>query len=58
MNDISPISGTGPLSQAMATAASAMRARVLRLRLVAENLANANSTATGPGGDSRISASS
>jgi flagellar basal-body rod protein FlgC len=51
MTDISPISGTGPLSQAMATAASAMRAQSVRLRLVAENLANANATSSVPGGD-------
>jgi flagellar basal-body rod protein FlgC len=40
----------GALSQAMATAASGMRAETLRLRAVAENLANANSTAATPGG--------
>jgi flagellar basal-body rod protein FlgC len=50
MNSISPISGTGPLPQAMETAASAMRAQSTRLRLVAENLANAESTAAVPGG--------
>lgn len=50
MNPISPISGTGPLPQAMETAASAMRAQSTRLRLVAENLANAESTAAVPGG--------
>jgi flagellar basal-body rod protein FlgC len=50
MNSISPISGVGPLSQAMATAASAMRAQSTRLRLVAENLANVDSTAAVPGG--------
>jgi flagellar basal-body rod protein FlgC len=44
------IEGTGPLSRAMASAASGMRAEALRARLVAENLANANSTATGPDG--------
>ena len=50
MNPLSPISGQGPLSQAMATAASAMRAQTTRLRLVAENLANAGSTSAAPGG--------
>jgi flagellar basal-body rod protein FlgC len=49
MNNITPISGAGPLTQTMATAASAMRAESLRLRLVAENLANANSTGSSPG---------
>jgi flagellar basal-body rod protein FlgC len=44
-------SGVGPLDQTMATAASGMRAQALRLRIVAENLANANSTASTPGGD-------
>ncbi|WP_239992414.1 flagellar basal body rod protein FlgC [Rhodopila globiformis] len=47
---IFPISGTGPLSQAMVTAASAMRAQSTRMRLVAENLANADSTAAVPDG--------
>jgi len=51
MNDISPISGTGPLTQVMVTAASAMRAQSVRLRLVAENLANVNATAAVPGGE-------
>jgi flagellar basal-body rod protein FlgC len=51
MNSISPISGTGPLPQAMETSASAMRAQSTRLRLVAENLANAESTSAVPGGD-------
>jgi flagellar basal-body rod protein FlgC len=50
MNVIPPIEGTGPLSRAMESAASGMRAEALRARLVAENLANANSTATGPDG--------
>jgi flagellar basal-body rod protein FlgC len=50
MNIVPPIQGTGPLSRAMASAASGMRAEALRARLVAENLANANSTATGPKG--------
>ena len=50
MSDIGPISGAGPLSRAMASAASGMRAQALRARLVAENLANANSSATSPNG--------
>jgi len=50
MSPISPISGPGVLSEAMATAASGMRAQTLRLRTVAENLANANSTAATAGG--------
>jgi flagellar basal-body rod protein FlgC len=50
MNVVPPISGVGPLSRAMASAASGMRAQAMRARLVAENLANANSTATGPNG--------
>jgi flagellar basal-body rod protein FlgC len=48
MFNIGPISGAGPLAQSMATAASAMRAESLRLRVVSENLANANSTGAGP----------
>jgi flagellar basal-body rod protein FlgC len=50
MNVVPSIEGSGPLSRAMASAASGMRAEALRARLVAENLANANSTATGPDG--------
>ena len=50
MSSITPLTGQGALSQAMATAASGMRAETLRLRAVAENLANANSTAATPGG--------
>ena len=50
MNEISPIVGKGPLAQAMASAASGMRAESVRARLVAENLANANSTAVGSDG--------
>ncbi len=50
MNIVPAIEGTGPLARAMASAASGMRAEALRARLVAENLANANSTATGPDG--------
>ena len=51
MTSITPVTGLGPLSQTIATAASGMRAQTLRLRAVAENLANANSTATPPTGD-------
>jgi flagellar basal-body rod protein FlgC len=50
LTEIAPINGVGPLSRAMESAASGMRAQSLRARLVAENLANANSTATGPDG--------
>jgi flagellar basal-body rod protein FlgC len=50
MNNISSISASGPLSQAMETAASGMRAQATRLRLVAENLANADSTSAVAGG--------
>lgn len=46
----SPISGVGPLSQAMETAASGMRAQATRIRVVSENLANADSTSAVPGG--------
>ena len=48
MNSISTSGGLGPLSQSMATAASAMRAESMRLRVVSENLANANSTGSSP----------
>lgn len=51
INSNSSITGAGPLSQAMATSASGMRSQATRLRVVAENLANANSTASTPGGD-------
>jgi len=50
MTTISPIASQGPFAQAMATAASGMRSQSLRLRLVAENLANANSTSAVAGG--------
>jgi flagellar basal-body rod protein FlgC len=50
MIPITPIQGQGPFAQAMSTAASAMRSQATRLRLVAENLANVNSTAAVPGG--------
>lgn len=51
MRDGNPIGSIGMLNDAMATSASAMRAQATRLRVVAENLANANSTAATPGGD-------
>jgi flagellar basal-body rod protein FlgC len=40
-----------PLSAAMKVGASGLRAQSLRLRVVAENVANADTTATQPGGD-------
>lgn len=40
-----------PLRSVTATAASGMRAQGERLRVVSENVANANSTASTPGGD-------
>ncbi len=41
-----------PLSQpSMTAAASAMKAQQARMRIIAENIANANSTAKVPGGD-------
>ncbi|CAH2605429.1 Flagellar basal-body rod protein FlgC (plasmid) [Rhodovastum atsumiense] len=51
MYEASPITGRGPLNQAMATSASGMRVQATRLRVVAENLANVTSTAATPGGD-------
>jgi flagellar basal-body rod protein FlgC len=45
------ISGPGPLVQAMSTSASGMRAQTTRLRIIAENLANVNSTAATPDGN-------
>jgi flagellar basal-body rod protein FlgC len=50
MNEIAAIASKGPLAQAMASAASGMRAQSMRARVVSENLANANSTSTGPDG--------
>lgn len=38
-------------SKSMAVIASGMRAQSERMKIIAENLANANSTATEPGGD-------
>src|SRR4051812_43596979 len=40
-----------PTSTAQAIAVSALRAQQARMRIVAENLANANSTSKTPGGD-------
>lgn len=42
---------TDPLSQIGKIAASGLRAQSTRLRVVSENLANANTTATEPGGE-------
>jgi len=50
MSPITPISSQGPFTQAIETSASAMQAQSIRMRLVSENLANANSTAAVPGG--------
>lgn len=46
MADIVPPSGA-----AMAVAASALRAQQARMRIIAENIANSDSTAAAPGGD-------
>ncbi len=51
MTEANPITLSGALSQAMATSASGLRSQATRLRIVAENLANANSTSATPGGD-------
>ena len=48
---LGPVSGAGPLVQAMATAASGMSTQATRMRVAAENIANASSTAAVPGGD-------
>lgn len=48
---LEPIYRAGPLAQAMTTSASAMRSEATRIRVIAENLANVNSTAASPGGD-------
>lgn len=40
-----------PRNQAMAVAAGALKAQQSRMRVIAENIANAQSTATTPGGD-------
>ena len=39
------------LSKSMAVAASGMRAQTERMKIIAENIANANSTSPTPGGD-------
>jgi flagellar basal-body rod protein FlgC len=46
MPDIKPVGGV-----TQAIAASALRAQQARMRIIAENLANANSTSRTPGGD-------
>lgn len=46
MADIRPVAGV-----AQAVAASALRAQQARMRIIAENLANADSTSQTPGGD-------
>ena len=51
MFSVGPISGAGPLTQAMATAASGMNTQAVRMRIATENLTNASSTASTPGGD-------
>ena len=51
MMQLSPVTSSGPLAEAMETAASGMRAQALRVRVVSENLANADSTAATPGGN-------
>ena len=45
------ISGAGALTQAMTTSASGMRSEATRIRVIAENLANVNSTAATPDGN-------
>ncbi len=40
----------GPTDNAQAIAASALRAQQARMRIIAENIANADSTAKTPGG--------
>jgi flagellar basal-body rod protein FlgC len=42
---------TAPADAAMNVAASALRAQQARMRIIAENMANSDSTATTPGGD-------
>jgi len=41
----------GPTNPAMAAAATALRAQQSRMRIIAENIANADSTALQPGGE-------
>ena len=42
---------SSPSGAAMAVAASALKAQQMRMRVIAENIANADSTASTPGGD-------
>jgi flagellar basal-body rod protein FlgC len=42
---------SSPSGAAMAVAASALKAQQMRMRIIAENIANADSTASTPGGD-------
>jgi flagellar basal-body rod protein FlgC len=46
-----PADATTSGDAAMSVAASALRAQQARMRVIAENIANADSTATTPGGD-------
>jgi flagellar basal-body rod protein FlgC len=46
-----PVNGPAPRNTAMGVAASALRAQQSRMRIIAENIANAQSTAQTPGGD-------
>ena len=46
-----PTDSVAPRNSAMAVAASALRAQQSRMRVIAENIANAQSTARTPGGD-------
>src|SRR5918998_4778681 len=47
-----PINRTPPMPNvSMSVAASALRAQQSRMRVIAENIANANSTSSTPGGD-------
>ena len=45
-----PVNGAPPRNSAMAVAASALRAQQSRMRIIAENIANAESTARTAGG--------
>ena len=45
-----PVNGAPPRNSAMAVAASALRAQQSRMRIIAENIANAESTAPTAGG--------
>lgn len=46
-----PVNGVPPRNTAMGVAASALRAQQSRMRIIAENIANAQSTAQTPGGE-------